>query len=168
MRSYGDATDIEGQQQHAGRRIRIVGLRAENFPTRLDRSFEDLETRQIRHRDSLHWPAFEENDLSPRKPIAPDADGHKLIRPNGLAIRRRRHDQGWSPRELAGAIENASFNSSGLRRTLTPNLLNAIEEQGELISYDQLLLLADGFDCDPVDLIAEGELSSRRGRGRKS
>ena len=168
MRSYGDTTDVEGQQQHAGRRIRIVGLCAENFPTRLHRSFEDLETRQIRHLDSLHWPAFEENDLSPRKPIAPDADGQKLVRPDGLAIRRRRHDHGWSPRELARAIENASFNSSGLRRTLTPNLLNAIEEQGELISYNQLLLIADGFDCDPVDLIAEGELSSHRGRGRTS
>ena len=52
------------------------------------------------------------------------------------------------------AIESASLRSSGLRRTLTPNLIKAIEERGELVSYDQLLLLADGFDCDPADLIA--------------
>ena len=95
-----------------------------------------------------------------------DKDGQELVRPDGLAVRRRRHDKGWSPREMVNAIESASFTSSGLRRTLTPNLLKAIEEQGESISYDQLLLLADGLDCDPVDLIAEGELSSRRG-GRR-
>jgi len=100
--------------------------------------------------------------LSPRKPSPTDPDGQNLIRPDGLSIRRRRHDHGWSPRELVLAIETASFNSSGLRRSLTPNQLKAIEEQGERISYDQLLLLADGLDCDPVDLIAEGEFSSRR------
>jgi len=104
--------------------------------------------------------------LSPRKKIPADSDGQKLVRPDGLAIRRRRHDNGWSPRELVVAIETASLNSSGLRRSLTPSQLKAIEEQGERISYDQLLLLADGLDCDPVDLIAEGELSSRRARGR--
>jgi transcriptional regulator with XRE-family HTH domain len=98
--------------------------------------------------------------------MSAESDGQKLIRLDGLAVRRRRHDHGWSPRELVGAIEIASFNSSGLRRTLTPNLLKAIEEQGERISYDQLLLLADGLDCDPIDLIAAGELSSGRGRGR--
>ncbi len=90
----------------------------------------------------------------------------ELVLLDGLAVRRRRHDRGWSPRNLADAIEAACFESSGLRRSLTPNLLKAIEEQGERISYEQLLLLADGLDCDPVDLIAEGELSSRRGRKR--
>jgi transcriptional regulator with XRE-family HTH domain len=100
--------------------------------------------------------------LPPRKKITADADGQRLVRPDGLAVRRRRHDNGWSARELAIAIESASFRTSGLRQTLTPNQLKAIEEQGERISYDQLLLLADGLDCDPVDLIAEGELSSRR------
>jgi len=89
-----------------------------------------------------------------------------LVLLDGLAVRRRRHDNGWSPRDLMEAIAVACFESSGLRRTLTPNLLKAIEEQGERIPYEQLLLLADGLDCDPIDLIAEGELSSRRGRGR--
>ena len=104
--------------------------------------------------------------MPPRRESPTDTDGKRLVRPDGLAVRRRRHENGWSPRELVVAIETASFNSSGLRRSLTPNQLKAIEEQGERISYDQLLLLADGLDCDPVDLIAEGELSSRRAQRR--
>lgn len=100
--------------------------------------------------------------MSPRTKAPVDRDGAPLVLADGLAVRRRRHDNGWSPRDLVRAIETASFNSTGLRRSLTPNQLKGIEEQGERIPYDQLLLLADGLDCDPVDLIAEGELSSRR------
>lgn len=62
------------------------------------------------------------------------------------------------------AIEDACFAASGLRRTLTPNQIQAIEEREERITYDELLLLADGLACDPSDLVAEGEQSSRRGR----
>jgi transcriptional regulator with XRE-family HTH domain len=104
--------------------------------------------------------------LSPSKAPPSRSEAVELVRLDGLAVRRRRHDHGWSPRELVTAIEIACFESSGLRRTLTPSLLKAIEEQGEQISYEQLLLLADGLGCDPIDLIAEGELSSRRGRSR--
>jgi hypothetical protein len=93
-------------------------------------------------------------------PVGPETQ--ELVRPDGLSVRRRRHDYGWSPRELVTAIEKASFEASGLRRTLSPNLLKAIEEQSEAIPYDQLLLLADGLGCDPVDLIAEGEYSTHR------
>lgn len=164
--AYDDTTHVESQRQDAGRRTRSIGLGAQDSPTRHHGAFEDLQTRLFGHARSLHWPVFEENGLSPRKKIPADSDGQKLVRPDGLAIRRRRHDNGWSPRELVVAIETASLNSSGLRRSLTPSQLKAIEEQGERISYDQLLLLADGLDCDPVDLIAEGELSSRRARGR--
>ena len=96
-------------------------------------------------------------------PHPPDEDTRRLVLLDGLAVRRRRHDHGWSPRDLVGAIEAACFAASGLRRTLTPNQIQAIEERSERISYDELLLLADGLDCDPSDLIAEGELSSRRG-----
>jgi hypothetical protein len=92
-------------------------------------------------------------------------DELRLVRPDGLSVRRRRHDHGWSPRALIAAIEVASFNASGLRRTLTPNLIKAIEEQQEPIPYEQLLLLADGLGCDPVDLLAEGEFSSRPAGG---
>lgn len=88
-----------------------------------------------------------------------DLDSQRLVRPDGLAVRRRRHDQGWSLRDLVGAIEAACLRASGLRRTLTPNQLEAIEERAERISYDALLLLADGLDCDPSDLLAPGEPS---------
>ena len=86
----------------------------------------------------------------------------QLVRLDGLAVRRRRHDKGWSPRDLVAAISEACFNASGLRKTLTPNQIQAIEEREEQISYDDLLLLADGLACDPSDLIAEGEMSSAR------
>ena len=90
----------------------------------------------------------------------------EFVLADGLAVRRRRHDRGWSPRQLVLEIERASFESSGLRRTLTPNQIEAVEERAERISYDDLLLLADGLGCDPADLIAEGEYSSKRG-GRR-
>ncbi len=97
--------------------------------------------------------------------MPPDADLARRVRLDGLAVRRYRHDHGWSPRDLVAAIAAASFAASGLRRTLTPNQIQAIEEREEQITYDELLLLADGLACDPSDLIAEGEMSSRR-RGR--
>lgn len=78
------------------------------------------------------------------------------MQPDGLAVRRRRHDHGWSPRDLVAAIENACFVASGLRRSLTPNQIQGIEERAERISYASLLLLADGLDCDPIDLLATG------------
>ena len=91
----------------------------------------------------------------------PDADTTRLVRLDGLAVRRRRHDHGWSPRDLVEAIESACFAASGLRQTLSPNQIQAIEEREEQITYAELLLLADGLDCDPSDLIAAGETSSR-------
>jgi len=94
--------------------------------------------------------------------IAPDGDVQRLVRLDGLAVRRRRHDRGWSARDLVVAIQDACFNASGLRRTLTPNQIQAVEERQERISYSDLLLLADGLACDPSDLIAEGEMSSAR------
>jgi len=91
-----------------------------------------------------------------------DDEMSRLVQLDGLAVRRRRHDHGWSPRDLVTAIEEASFTSSGLRRTLTPNQIAAIEERAERISYASLLLLADGLDCDPVDLLAADEMRRRR------
>ena len=92
----------------------------------------------------------------------PDASRSDLVLLDGLSVRRRRHAHGWSPRELVVAIETASRNSTGLGRSLSPNQIEAIEERAERIPYELVLLLADGLDCDPIDLIAEGELSSRR------
>jgi transcriptional regulator with XRE-family HTH domain len=102
----------------------------------------------------LSPPAARPNSSATRSP--------QLVRLDGLAVRRRRHDNGWSPRDLVAAIRDACFNASGLRKTLTPNQIEAIEEREERISYDDLLLLADGLACDPSDLIAEGEMSSAR------
>ncbi|MFP6654641.1 MAG: helix-turn-helix transcriptional regulator [Myxococcota bacterium] len=91
-------------------------------------------------------------------PAPVDEDSLRLVRLNGLSVRRRRHEHGWSPRKLAAAIEKASFQSSGLRKTLTPSLIKAIEERSEPIPYQQLWLLADGLGCDPVDLVADDGL----------
>ncbi len=98
--------------------------------------------------------------MPPPRPI--DDDMKRLVRPDGLAVRRRRHDHGWSPRDLVDAIAEASIAASGLRRTLTPNQISGIEERAERISYETLLLLADGLDCDPVDLLSDGELGGGR------
>jgi transcriptional regulator with XRE-family HTH domain len=76
-------------------------------------------------------------------------------RPNGLAVRRRRHEQKQSRRELVEAIGEASRRASGIRETITPNLLSGIEEQNEVVPYKTLYLLANGLDCDPVDLVLE-------------
>jgi len=87
----------------------------------------------------------------------PDED-QRRIRPNGLTIRRLRHEQGWSPRDLLEAISEASERATGIRRTLSPNLLSGIEEHCEVIPYATLTLIADGLDCDPVDLFdADGD-----------
>lgn len=157
-----DASDIQRQQQDPRGRTGPIGLCAQDSPTGLDGPFEDFKPRWFRHAASLHRPALEENELPARLKVPADNDAAERVRPDGLAVRRRRHDRGWSARELTAAIESASFESSGLRRSLTPSRLKAIEEQGEEIPYDELLLLAGGLDCDPVDLIAEGELSSQR------
>jgi transcriptional regulator with XRE-family HTH domain len=104
-----------------------------------------------------------ENSLAPK---VFKSDTQELVLADGLAVRRRRHDHGWSPRKLVAEIERACFDSSGLRRTLSPNQIEAIEERAERITYDDLLLLADGLGCDPVDLLAEGEFSTQRGGPR--
>jgi len=93
-------------------------------------------------------------------------NAEELVLLDGLSVRRRRHAHGWSPRDLVSAIESASLSSSGRRRSLSPNQIEAIEERAERIPYELVLLLADGLACDPIDLIAEGELSSTRPRAR--
>jgi transcriptional regulator with XRE-family HTH domain len=81
----------------------------------------------------------------------------RLVRPDGLAVRRRRHDRSWSRRELIDAVGSACLQSTGLRETVTPNQLSGIEEHDEVVPYRVLCLLAGGLDCDPVDLLLENE-----------
>ena len=75
------------------------------------------------------------------------------VTPAGLVVRRLRHERGWPPRTLIEAIGEASFRASGLRHTITPNLLAGIEERNEPVPYDTLCLVASGLDCDPIDIL---------------
>ena len=77
----------------------------------------------------------------------------RAVTPAGLVVRRLRHERGWPPRELILAIGEASYRSSGLRETITPNLLAGIEERNEPIPYETLCLVAAGLGCDPVDIL---------------
>ena len=74
------------------------------------------------------------------------------VRPNGLSVRRLRHERGWSPRDFIDEIARASLRANGLRETITPKELSCIEELGEAIAYRTLMLLAAGLDCDPSDI----------------
>ena len=86
----------------------------------------------------------------------PDMDEEqRRVRPDGLSVRRRRHERMWSPRELVAAIGRASEVATGLSDTISPNLLQGIEEQNERVPYATLCMLARGLDCDPVDILAE-------------
>ncbi len=77
------------------------------------------------------------------------------IRPDGLAIRRMRRDRGWSRRDLLEAIAEATLRETGIRDTLSPNLLEGIEEGNEAIPYSTLCRIASGLDCEPVELLLE-------------
>lgn len=82
-----------------------------------------------------------------------DFDENRAVRPDGLSVRRMRHDRGWSSREMVNAVADACERATGLRETITPNVLKAIEEHNEAISYATLCLIADGFGCDPMDIM---------------
>jgi transcriptional regulator with XRE-family HTH domain len=82
-------------------------------------------------------------------------DDGRPIRPDGLAIRRMRRDRGWSRRDLLEAIAEATWRATGIRETISPNLLEQIEEGIETIPYSTLCRIASGFDCEPVELLAE-------------
>jgi len=81
-------------------------------------------------------------------------DGRPL-RPDGLAIRRLRRDRGWSRRDLLEAIAEATLRETGVRETISSNLLEGIEEGDEPIPYSTLCRIASGLDCEPVELVAE-------------
>jgi hypothetical protein len=86
-----------------------------------------------------------------------DEDARR-VRPNGLAVRGLRHQRGWSPRALIEAIEAASRAATGIPESITPNLLEGIEERDEIIPYGTLCLVAAGLDCDPVDILGRDAL----------
>lgn len=77
------------------------------------------------------------------------------IRPDGLAIRRLRRDRGWSRRDLLEAMGEASLRETGVCETISPNLLEAVEERNEAIPYSTLCRIASGLECEPVELVLE-------------
>jgi len=81
-------------------------------------------------------------------------DDETLVTPDGLSVRRRRHDLSLSPRDLVDAIAAAQERATGLRDTISPNQLSGIEERAERIPWAMLRLVASGLDCDPVDILA--------------
>ncbi len=85
---------------------------------------------------------------------AETGDDARLVRPDGLGIRGRRHALGWSPRDLIDAIGRARTRETGLWETITPNVLRGIEEQNEAVPYQTLCLVAAGLDCNPAELLA--------------
>lgn len=80
-------------------------------------------------------------------------DDQRIVEPDGLSIRRRRHDKSWSSRELVAAIGEASLVATGRRETITPDQVRGIEERNEPIPYGILRLVARGLDCDPIDIL---------------
>ena len=88
---------------------------------------------------------------------ASSGDDARPVRPDGLGIRGRRHELGWSPRDLVRAIGAARTRETGVWETITPNLLRGIEEQNEAIPYATLRLVAAGLDCNPAELLAADE-----------
>ncbi len=82
-------------------------------------------------------------------------DDATLVTPDGLSVRRRRHDLSLSPRDLVEAIATAQERATGLRDTITPHQLSGIEERAERIPWSTLRLVASGLDCDPVDILAD-------------
>jgi len=84
-------------------------------------------------------------------------DDDRAVKPDGRTVRRLRHDRGWSPRTLIDEIERVHFSNTGLRETITPNLLIGIEEHDEAVPYATLCLVSDAFDCDPIDLVRSNQ-----------
>jgi transcriptional regulator with XRE-family HTH domain len=94
-------------------------------------------------------PAPEEGTMSG------EYDDERPIRPDGLAIRRLRRNRGWSRRDLLEAIAEAARRETGIRETISPNLLEGVEEGNEAIPYSTLCRIASGLDCEPVELLEE-------------
>jgi transcriptional regulator with XRE-family HTH domain len=82
-------------------------------------------------------------------------DDVQPVHPDGLAIRRLRRERGWSRRDLLEAIAGAALRETGVRETISPNLLEGIEEANEPIPYSTLCRIASGLDCEPIELLVE-------------
>lgn len=81
-------------------------------------------------------------------------DDDAAVRPDGLTIRRRRRQRGWSRGELSAAIERRSREATGRGETVTRNVLQGVEEVNERIPYATLCLIALALDCNPIEILA--------------
>ena len=84
-------------------------------------------------------------------------DDDALVAPDGGRVRLLRHRRGWSRRALVEAIARASERATGLRDTISLNLLGGIEEIDEPVPFATLRLIAAGLDCEPVELVRQPE-----------
>ena len=82
-------------------------------------------------------------------------DDDQEVTPDGTAIRRMRRRQGWSRRAFVRIVADVSFRESGLRETVSINLLEGMEEANEPVPYAVLCRVAAGLDADPVTLVSE-------------
>jgi transcriptional regulator with XRE-family HTH domain len=81
-------------------------------------------------------------------------DDQGEVTPDGLVIRRMRRGRGWSRRAFIEAIADACVRETGLRETISPQLLEHIEETSEPVPYETLCRIAAGLDCNPVELVS--------------
>ncbi len=82
-------------------------------------------------------------------------DDDQIVTPNGMAIRRMRRHVGLSRRDFVRHMGDVSVRESGLRETITVNLLEGIEEANEQVPYATVCRVAAGLDADPVHLVDE-------------
>jgi len=82
------------------------------------------------------------------------ADRSRVV-PDGLGIRRRRRERGWSQRDLVRAICDAHERATGRRIAFNLNLLHHVEQDCEPVDYATVVLVAAGLGCEPVELVAD-------------
>ena len=80
-------------------------------------------------------------------------DADQTVTPDGTAIRGLRRRQGLSRRAFLQVVADVSYRESGLRETISRNLLEGIEEANEPVTYAILCRVAGGLDADPVTLV---------------
>jgi molybdenum cofactor cytidylyltransferase len=114
----------------------------------------DIDTPEDYDRALAEFARLQASTPTRLKRAAMTLDESEVVQPDGLTVRRMRHDRGWSAREMVNAIATACERATGNRQTITPNLLKGIEEHNETIPYETLCLIADGFGCDPVEILA--------------
>ncbi len=91
------------------------------------------------------------------------------IIPDGVSIRRIRRDHGWSRRVMVRRIADATQRESGIRQSISSNLLEGIEEGNEPIPYSVLCMVATGLDLNPIEILLDPEDEEpyvQGGRGR--